>query len=191
MDSLQRWYGVFFDQKQLSHFILSNREKHVFELGCREEYLIGIPTLDNSVENAPPSLEEIFERKMEYDEDFDLVISPKDKLRQKVHPLQIVRVKGTINQDTEGLYNFLKEKKFNISKDQNLILVVAIDEAIQFNYITLGQKLKGINVPYGQIFILGQKKPDDSLIFFCCQVFPDIRVFDDIDFSVLLHQVRN
>lgn len=197
MDSLQRFNTHFYFKEYLLNFLKQNEAKYeknakfvelqitwVFvqflERINKKEFLIGIPTLDNSVQNVTPTLDQMLDHKMALDEDFDLVIAPKEEAKRQIYMLQIVRFKGDIEGSTENLFRFLIEKKFNIPKDEHIILLVGIEKVMQLEYVELGQKFKNTNVPYGQIFIIGQKKPDDSLIFFCCQVYPDVIMLDDI-----------
>ena len=151
----------------------------------KEEYLIGFPALYHLVKDRRLTLSEAIERKIVLDEDFDIVMAPKKEAQQMNHRLQIVKFTGAVKGDTENLVNFLIEKKFNIPKDEKLLLLVWLEKGLRLNYLEFGQKLDKANVPYGQIFILGQRKPDDSHIFFCCQVFPEVKIFRDLDFSFL------
>jgi hypothetical protein len=203
MDSLQNWSGLYFNVKQVSRFLTNYRnqyQKHTkykeLEIALcfvlflsrnqRKEYLIGFPTVHGLQNDEPVTLAKIFERKNVLDEDFDIVIAPEEEARQKNHRLQIVRFTGNVEGNTESLFSFLKEKKFNIPKDEKLLLLVWLEKGFRLNYPAFSQKLNKTNVPYGQIFIMGQIKPDNSYVFFCCQVFPEVKRFRDLDFSFLM-----
>lgn len=202
MDSLQKWAGLYFNLKAIAKFLTNYRNrygKHTkykeLEITLlfvsflfkdqRKPYLIGFPTLHDLPSDERITLAKIFDRKIALDQDFDIVIAPKEKAQQKNHRLQIVRFTGDVEGNTESLFSFLKEKKFNIPKDEKLLLLVRLEKGLRLNYLELGQKFEKANVPYGQIFILGQRKPDDSHVFFCYEVFPDIKRFRDLDFSFL------
>jgi hypothetical protein len=203
MDSLQHWGGLYFTVEAVSRFLANYRnqyQKHTkykeLEIALcfvlflsrdqRKEYLIGFPTVQGLENDEPVTLAKIFERKIVLDEDFDIVIAPKQEAQQKNHQLQIVRFTGNVEGNTENLFSFLKEKKFNISKDENLILLVSLEKDFRFNYIELNQRLEKTNMPYGQIFIMGQIKPENSYVLFCYQVFPEIKRLRDLDFSFLM-----
>jgi hypothetical protein len=203
MDSLQHWGGLYFTVEAVSRFLANYRnqyQKHtkykeleialcfvwLLSRNQRKEYLIGLPTVHGLQNDEPVTLAKIFERKIVLDEDFDIVIAPKQEAQQKNHQLQIVRFTGNIEANTESLFSFLKEKKFNIPKDEKLLLLVWLEKGFRLNYLEFGQKLNKANVPYGQIFIVGQIKSDNSYVFFCCQVFPEVKRFRDLDFSFLM-----
>jgi hypothetical protein len=203
MDSRQKWSGLYFNVKQVTRFLANYKnqyQKHTkykeLEIALcfvlflsrdqRKEYLIGFPTVQGLQNDELVTIAKIFERKIALDEDFDIVIAPEQEAQQKNHRLQIVRFTGNVEGNTENLFSFLKEKKFNIPKDENLILLVSLEKDFQFNYLELHQKIEKTKVPYGEIFIVGQIKPDDSCVLFCCQVFPEVRRFGDLDFSFLI-----
>jgi hypothetical protein len=200
MDSLQKWWGLYFDVQQVTRFLANYRNRYgkhtkyveieialrfVLSLSKNQKtiYRIGFPTLLQS--EGPITLADIFERKMALDEDFDIVIAPKGQEQLKRHNLQIVRFTGDVELTTEGLLKFLKQKKFHIPKDENLLLLVWLEKGLKLNYIELGQKLEEINVPYGQIFLVGETKRDKSDIFFCLEVFPEVIKFKDLDLGFL------
>jgi hypothetical protein len=203
MDSKQRWYGCYFDtDRQLTNFLSKARstyEKHTkfielerafffkvfLDFDTSRVHLVGIPTLDDSVEKRRCVWEEILDRKIAFDEDFDIVIAPKDKLDEKVkYLIQIVRFTGNVSATTESLLDFLKKKKFNIPRDRNIWLLVVVEaDAFQLKYSELNRKLSETNVPYGKIFILGTTQ--SPRILFCCEVFPLARLLGKIDFNTL------
>jgi len=203
MDSKQHWGVLYFDIKQLSALLSKNRPKYkkntkfaelqiafVFALFCemvhKKKYLIGIPTLNNLIASSRPTPDQIFDRKFALDEDFDIVVAPKEEAKKKYHRLQIVRFTGDVKGSTEKLFRFLQEKKFNIPKDENLLLLVSLEKDLQLNYIQLGEKLNNANVPYGQIFVFGEQKREDSkVILFCYYVFPKVKLFGTVDCSIL------
>jgi hypothetical protein len=147
--------------------------------------LICFPTLRDLHSDKRVTLAKILEQKIALDEDSDTVIAPKEEAQQKNHRLQIVRFTGNVEGSTEALFGFLKEKKFNIPKDEKLLLLVWLEKGFQLDFLELGQKLGKANVPYGQIFILGKRKPDYLHRFFSCEVFPDVKRLGDVDFAFL------
>jgi hypothetical protein len=200
MDSKQSWFGVYYDWISLMKFLSTHRDsyknnKKYLELQIasqfarslsndnKKEYLIGIPTLNKIDQNAPPNLRSVIEDNMAFDEDFDIVLAPRTDPRKEFYKLQLVRFVGDVQNDTEGLFAFLMEKKFEIQKDKQLLLLVNIEKNMKLNYIELSQKFQKVNVPYGQIFIIGQRKPDDSYIYFCVLVYPEVKELADLDFS--------
>lgn len=200
MDSRQKWSCLFFDVEQVTRFLAKYRNRYgkhtkYVELEValrfvsnlfrtqRKVYRIGFPTLSESDE--PITLENIFERKMALDEDFDIVVAPKGEEQQTRHNLQIVRFTRDVEQTTEGVLDFLKEKKFRISKDENILLLVWLEKGLKLDYMELSQKFKEINVPYGQIFMVGETKRNESVIFFCLEVFPEVIRFKDLDVGFL------
>lgn len=202
MDSKQSWFGIYFKYPAVIKFLSTygdfykNNKKyielqiatqfaHLLSNHNREEYLIGLPTLEEVNKNSPPNLRSIIDYNLAFDEDFDIVLAPIKKPEKEVYRLQVVRFLSDFQNDTEGLFTFLKEKKFKIQKDDKLLLLVHIEKNMRLNYIELNQKFQKTNVPYGQIFIIGQRKPDDSYIFFCCQVHPEARKLKDLDFSFI------
>jgi hypothetical protein len=116
-----------------------------------------------------------------------MVIAPNKNASQMNHRLQIVRFTGDVEKTTEGLFDFLREKKFDIPKDDTLLLLVWLEKALKLNYIELGQKLGQANVPYGQIFLVGKTKRNKSKIFFSLEVYPKIRSWH-LDLSFLENQ---
>jgi hypothetical protein len=202
MDSLQKWSGLCFSVKQVSRFLVNCREqyqKHTkykeLEIALcfvsslagnqRKQYLICFPTLRDLQSDERVTLAKILEQEIGLDEDFDIVIVPKEEAQQKNHRLQIVRFTGNVEGSTEALFGFLKKKKFNIPKDEKLLLLVWLEKGFQLDFLELSQKLGKANVPYVQFFILGKRKPDYSYRFFSCEVFPDIKRLRDVDFGFL------
>lgn len=192
MDSLQNWSGLYFNEKQVTRFLANYRnqyQKHTkykeleialcfvkfLSINQRKEYLIGFPTVHGLQNDEPVTLAKILERKIVLDEDFDIVIAPKQEAQQKNHRLQIVRFAGNVEGNAESLFSFLKEKKFNIPKDEKLLLLIWLEKGFRLNYLEFGQKLNKADVPYGQIFIVEQIKPDNSYVSFCYQVFPEVK----------------
>jgi hypothetical protein len=202
MDSLQKWNGLFFNAKQVFSFLSKYRRYHgkhrkytELEIALllvlflsenqKKTYLIGFATFHSLQSTGRITLEKILVRKIALDEDFDIVIAPEEEAQQKNHKLQIVRFTGDVQGSTESLFNFLREKKFGIPKDEGVILLVRLEKGFQLNYLELGQMLRQSYVPYGQIFILGERKPANSYVFFCCQVFPEVKRLKDLDFGFL------
>jgi len=208
MDSLQKWNGLFFNVKQVSSFLskyMPHYGKHkkyaelkialLFVLFLSKDqiklYLIGFPTLHDLKSNKRVTLAKILDQAIALDEDFDIVIAPAEKAQQINHRLQIVRFTGYVEGSTRSLFNSLKKKKFNIPKNETLILLVRLEKDLQLNYLELGQILRQSDVPYGQIFILGERKLANSYVFFCCQVFPEVKTLKDLDFSFLRSSKHN
>jgi len=200
MDSLQEFYVLFFDVQTITRFLADFRHRYskhtkyveleialrfVLSLSRhkRTVYRIGFPTLSKAAGRI--RLADIIEREMALDEDFDIVIAPKGQEQQKRHNLQIVRFTGDVEPTTEGLLHFLKQKKFNIPKDENLLLLVWLEKRPNLNCMELGRRLRQISVPYGQIFLVGEMQDDQSHFWFCFHVFPEVIRFKDLDLSFL------
>jgi len=193
MDSLKHWGGLYFTIRQISRFMGQHGHKYesktkfkelqvawlfglLLSRNNREEYLIGFPVTEDRPEDSKVTLREIMIQKITVDEDFDMVIAPKRKAPQMNHRLQIVRFTGEVEKTTQGLLDFLKKKKFKIPKDQNLILLVWLEKALRLHYAELSQRLAQLDVPYGQIFMVGETKRNESKNFFCRQVFPETKI---------------
>ena len=202
MDSLQHWAGLCFTIRQVSRFMSQHGHQYerktkfkelqaawlfglLLSRNNREEYLICFPVANDSPEDSKTILREIIDQNIALDEDFDMVITPKKKAHRMNHKLQIVRFTGDVEKTPQGLFDFLRKKKFNIPKDENLLLLVWLEKGLKLNYIELGQKLRQVDVPYGQIFMVGETKRNELNIFFCLKVFPEIIRFKDLDLSFL------
>jgi predicted AlkP superfamily pyrophosphatase or phosphodiesterase len=130
------------------------------------------------------TLAEVFDKKIWHHEDFDLLIAPEGEERNKSY-IQIVRFTGDVEGNTENIFGFLEEKKFKIPKDEKLLLLVLLEKGLKLKYFELSQKLKESNVPYGQIFILGTRKHNMTNIFFCFQIYPEVKTLGELDPSSL------
>jgi hypothetical protein len=203
MDSLQHWYGIYFEIKRVMNFLSQNRVQYEKRTKFNElqvalffafflyrenteEYLIGLPTLVNPENGRIHTIRQIIDEQMALDEDSDIIIASKEKPHQVWHRIQIVRFIVKDKPDSQALFDFLKEKKFSIPKDKTLILLIYIEANLHLDCFKLCEYLKEIKVPYGQIFLMGQRKPDDSYIYICCQIYPEVKIFKDLDFSVLM-----
>lgn len=204
MDSLQHWAGLYFTIRQVSRFMSQHGQQYesktkfkelqiawlfglLLSRNNRKEYLIGFPVADDSSEDSKITLREIIDQNITLDEDFDMVIAPRKKAHLMNHRLQIVRFTGRIEKTTQGLLDFLRKKKFNIPKDENLVLLVWLEKELKLNYAELSQRLAQIDVPYGQIFMVGEAKRNESKNFFCIQVFPETKIMY-LDLSFLEKQ---
>lgn len=204
MDSLLRWYGQYLDPKELAVFLSRSRDEYgkstkFFELETALIFVriwetknlrgvwISIPTLDKSEQNPGFALSEIFDKKMAFDEDFDINLGLKDKLTEVTTLFQIVRVPNQIEMNATSLVDFLAKKKFRIPKDENLSLLVRSDKSVSIDYLNLHQQLKRIRVPYGEVFIVSLEPANlyRSIVFVGYQVFPEAKLFGVIDFKSL------
>jgi hypothetical protein len=202
MDALQHWSGLYFEVEAVSRFLADYKNqfrRNIKYLGLeiilpfilflirdqKKSYRIGIPTLLNIKVNKRITLTEVFNRKIWLDEDFDLLLAPEGDEQNKYHKIQIVRFAGDEQGSTEGLSSFLEEKKFNIIKDEKLLLLVLLDKELKLKYFELSQKLKETNVPYGQIFILGTRKVIKTDVFFCFQIYPEVKTLGELTPSTI------
>lgn len=118
-----------------------------------------------------------------------IVLGPRKQLKAKAYfRFQIVRFTGDVEASTDGLFEFIKSKKFVIPKDKNLHLLVLLEPlkvGFEFKYFELFEKLnlKETKVPFGEIFVLGRKKSPNPLVFYCRQIFPAVVMFRDMDFD--------
>ena len=191
MDSLQWWYGQYLDSRSLTIFLSQNRNKYgkqkkFFELEtalifvriCEtnnfKEIMISLPTLDMTVENSNLSIDKILDKKIAFDEDFDINLGLKGKLEEVTSLFQIVRVPAHIETDVKSMFEFIVKKKFKVPKDENLSLLVRSDKLLCADYFELNQQLKEGKVPYGEIFIVGLEPMNRyrSLVYSGYQVFP-------------------
>ena len=204
MDSLQHWAGLYFGVKAVTRFLADYRNrygKHTkyveLEIALRfvlclsrhyrKVYVIGFPTLHHLVKDKRFTPREVIDHKLALDGDVDIVIAPREKAQYMYHKLQIVRFTGDVEKTTQGLFDFLRKKKFNIPKDENLLLLVWLEKGMRLNYIELHQELAQIHVPYGEIFMVGETERNESKNFFCIQVFPEIKTMY-LDLSFLRKQ---
>jgi hypothetical protein len=202
MDALQHWSGLYFEVEAVSRFLADYKNqfrRNIKYLGLeiilpfilflirdqKKSYRIGIPTLLNIKVNKRITLTEVFNRKIWLDEDFDLLLASEGDEQNKYHKIQIVRFAGDEQGSTEGLSSFLEEKKFNIIKDEKLLLLVLLDKELKLKYFELSQKLKETNVPYGQIFILGTRKVIKTDVFFCFQIYPEVKTLGELTPSTI------
>jgi hypothetical protein len=150
-----------------------------------KRFLIGIQR--RGLHTEPVLVNQLFNDRFGEIEDCDVILvpdlGPEGPSERDVHRLQLVSFVGQVDGDTTALIQFIETKKLRVRRDDDLMLVVHLEQAMTLEYVqlTTALQLRSGGCPYRRIFVLGQIADVFPAVWSCMQVYPRLIAFKDLD----------
>jgi hypothetical protein len=184
MDILAGLHVVYFSIEDIRSFFKDNpqflKEKKGIELliiselanivgdESRTKYKVGWPlkkALSSSLQATDVILRELLSNGAVLDDDVDVCMVEEGNEDKIFYRFQITRLypPSTKRLSTDDFINILK-KKFRVQRDECICLLVHIEERMSLDLDEVFRFLKGQDVPFGGIYVLGLVVPNSPQI---------------------------